>query len=107
MNTCYAQCLDDCKFHDGLQIDIFVFKEDPAQQKMIETEQERYDFKMDVIFPLKTIQFEGLTFPAPNNMERSLHEDFEQFGASLVTFIHYPIISQQKNGNHWRDQLIV
>lgn len=36
-------------------------------------------FKLEYIFPLSTIQFEGYTFPSPNNPDKYLTEQFGDY----------------------------
>ena len=59
-NSCYKYCIvHDCKWHDGLMIDMFVSP---------------HTNRSDV--PRKRISFEGFTFPVQNNWEEYLIENF-------------------------------
>lgn len=61
--SCYGYCLlYGCDWHDGLQVDIFVTES-----------------KVQDVFPLKEMEFEGFAFPVPKNwtadLQRSYGED--------------------------------
>ena len=59
-NSCYGYCfLYDCKWHDGLMIDIFV-----TQREIKE------------VFPSKEMEFEGFLFPVPKNWREILRLDY-------------------------------
>ena len=61
-NSCYRYCLaHNCKWHDGLMIDVFVFPH------------VRPSF-----YPLKQMAFEGFLFPIPNNWKEELASEYGQ-----------------------------
>ncbi|XP_048582499.1 uncharacterized protein LOC125561862 [Nematostella vectensis] len=58
--SCYKYCINyGCKWHDGMMIDMFVI-----------------DGKLDGIFPLKQMDFEGFSFPVPNNWKEQLSKSY-------------------------------
>lgn len=55
-NSCYKYCLKNgCGWHDGMMIDMFI-----------------HDGKLDGIFPLKEMEFEGFKFPVAKNWKEML-----------------------------------
>ena len=61
-NSCYRYCLaHDCKWHDGLMVDIFVF---PRVRRSF--------------YPLKQMAFEGFLFPVPSNWKVELQSEYGQ-----------------------------
>ena len=58
--SCYRFCfINNCKWHDGLMIDIFVF---PLESRWV--------------YPLKQMAFEGFLFPVPNNWWWQLKSEY-------------------------------
>ena len=65
-------CDDKCKkWHNGLQLDIFVYTKD--KDLLLPPPYIDYELKpikSDMIFPLKTLQFEGINVLVPNEYEK-------------------------------------
>ena len=58
--SCYRFCFaNNCKWHDGLMVDIFVF---PHESRWV--------------YPLKQMTFEGFLFPVPNNWWWQLKSEY-------------------------------
>ena len=58
--SCYGYCLlYDCKWHDGLMIDLFVSEK-----------------RSEDVFPLKEMEFEGFVFPVPKSWKANLEENY-------------------------------
>ena len=66
--SCYAQCLG-CNWHDGLQIDIFVFRKqvNPGKPIMLIDYSGRFHLHYDSVFPLSRLTWEDTVFPCPGN----------------------------------------
>ena len=72
-NSCYGYCIrNGCEFEDGLQIDIFVFRESPNDRSLIENLFYQTKFQKKDIYPTKNIAIEGLQLPSPQNSDKIL-----------------------------------
>ena len=59
-NSCYKYCIElGCKWHDGLQVDIFILESDTTAE-----------------FPLQEMTFEGFRFPVSKNWLEKLESKF-------------------------------
>ena len=62
-SSCYSYCLQrGCKYHDGLQLDLFITDTIPWG-----------------IFPLREMQFEGFNFLVPNNWKSVISAEYPEF----------------------------
>ena len=67
--SCYTGCIrDGCNWHDGLQIDIFIFKMESTTSgkvPLLDDTTNSYKIKYDHIFPLSQIVLDGIDLPCP------------------------------------------
>ena len=73
LNSCYGYCIrNGCEFEDGLQIDIFVFRDSLKDPSLIENFIYKTKFQKSDIYPTKDIAIEGLQIPSPQNSDKIL-----------------------------------
>ena len=66
LHTCYHECQDKKQWHNGLQLDIFVYKRDNNILKAPFSGIEIHDMEYSTIFPLKEKFFDGIKVYIPN-----------------------------------------
>ena len=77
--SCYGHCLRvGCNWHDGLQIDIFVFtkKNAPGKPSMLVNRFNRFHLPYDQVYPFSRLSLEGMEFPCPGQTPKILQYFF-------------------------------
>ena len=91
----------DTTHHNGLQLDIFIFKE---KDDLVIDKIQSYKFKKNDIFPIKQSTFEELKVSIPNNYDAVLRSDIGKDYMQLLPFEkRYPHESLG-TGNFWSDR---
>ena len=85
----HAQYCDwkDKSWHNGLQVDIFVFEENLLDPHMTCGQ---YIHNKNIIFPLKTLEFENILVYVPNNYKKFLIDCFNAPPPILPIYLQYP-----------------
>ena len=77
---CFGYCLrTGCRFHDGLMVDIFGFRQN-GRDSIVETTNNKvkYNVRKSDVFPLKEMEFEGYNFFVPNKYDVILANSYGQ-----------------------------
>jgi len=91
LNSCYDNCQDGVRFHNGLMIDLNLFHiDDKKIVRMPDNEKINYLTTEDV-FPLKRVQFENIMVNVPRNSEKYLVNNYgENYYIDLPIEKRYP-----------------
>ena len=74
-NSCYGYCINKgCRWHDGIQVDIFVFLQKNDNPNTIVSALPRFEINIDDVLPTKKIITDGVSLSVPANSHTILSD---------------------------------